>query len=224
MQRFRRVLQRIGKKSHRVERIGHRLHPGAVDAAEARLDADHAAESRWPDHRAAGLRAQGNRHHAVGHRRGRAARGAARRMRKVVRIARRRRMVEREFRGRGLAEDDAACAAQQSHGRGVGARTMARVDRGVVFGRHVRGVEHVLDAHGHAVQRTARRRFVERAGLCERCVAGDVHPGFELTVARGDALETGRHQGLGVHARALHGLFLLSGILASGTRVRWTHN
>ena len=58
-------------------RLGVDLHAGRREQAEARLEADDAAIGRRPDHRAAGLRADRQRHHEIGDRRGRAARRAA---------------------------------------------------------------------------------------------------------------------------------------------------
>src|SRR5437762_822853 len=82
----------------------------------------------------------------------RAARRAARRVAGVVRVGGRARMAVGEFGSDGLTQEDRAGGARQRHGAGVEARAAAGVDRRAVAGRHVGGVEDVLDAERHALQ------------------------------------------------------------------------
>ena len=197
------VFDRSGEKPDRVERLGDELEAGAVDGAEARLDRRDAAVGRGADHRTAGLRTERKRHHEVGDGGRRAAGGPARRMRGVVRIARRRWMVGRELGGLSLAQNHRARGFQRHHARGIGFRAMAAVDRGVVFGRQLRGVDHVLDADRDAVQEAAARRAVERSRLRECVFLVQERPGTHGFLARADALEARGDERLGGELAAL---------------------
>ena len=92
----------------------------AVDRADARLEADRAAEARRPQDRADHLGAERGRHHAGADRGGRAARRAARRALGIVRVLG---LVPRmgggEFGGRGLADDDGAGFAERMDACGI---------------------------------------------------------------------------------------------------------
>ena len=89
-------------------------------------------------------------------RRRRAARRAARRALRVVRIAGLAGMEVGVFGGHGLAHDHGAGRAQPRHRRRIAARRAAGPQRRAELGRHVAGVEDVLDADRHAVQRAGR--------------------------------------------------------------------
>ena len=158
--------------------------PRARDQAVRRLEAVHAAERRRADDRAGGLAAQRERHHAGGDRGCRAARGAAGRVLGVVRIAR---LAGREVRALGghrLAEDHRAGGAQAFHHDRVVARRAALVQHGAVLGRHVGGVDDVLHADRHAVQRADRLAralaLVGRARLRERVLLVEELPRLDL--------------------------------------------
>ena len=132
------------------------VHAGRREQAEARLEPDDAAIGRRADHRAAGLRADRQRHHEVGDRRRRAARRAARACasgcagcevgpgwrlaNSVVTV---------------LPSRIAAGRARQRRRAGIEARPAAGIDRRAVAGRHVGGVEDVLDAERHAPEHAA---------------------------------------------------------------------
>ena len=120
------VVDGAGVDADRVEAVGERLDPGAVDQPKARLVADDAAERGRTDHRAGGLRAKAERRHAVGDRGGRAARRAARRMRRVVRVRGFARGERSEFGGDGLAEHDRTGGPRQRHAGRVGRRAGGR--------------------------------------------------------------------------------------------------
>ena len=100
-------------------------------------------------------------------------------------------MVVGEFRGDGLAENHAARLPEERHARRIALRPVAAVDRRVVFGGQIGGVDDVLDAEGHAVQARAARHAIERARLRERRFAIDERPGAHRFIARGNALEAG---------------------------------
>ncbi len=161
----------------------------------ARLVADHAAIGGGPDHRSAGLRAEGERHMVVGHGGGRSARRATRRVHGIVRVHRRAGMPVGEFRGHGLAHDHAVGRARQRHAGCVGERHLAREDGRIVTRRHVVGVDDVLHADRHAADQP-RRCLVRRARLGERQLRIEMGPGMEDRLACPDAIEAGAHQRL----------------------------
>ena len=176
----------------RVEAFGRRVDAPAVEGAEGRLEAEHAAIGRRAKHRAAGLRAERGRHHEVGDRGARSARRAAGRMRDVVRIGGGARRHAGEFAGDGLAQDHRAGRARERDAGGVGRRPVAAIDRRAHLGRQVGGVDDVLDADRHAVQRPARRAAVELARLRERQFRIDAGPGVDVVLALSDASEAMR--------------------------------
>ena len=138
--------------------------PAGGNRPIARLEPDDAAIGRRADHRAAGLRADRQRHHEIGDRRGRAARRAAGRVQPdyagcEVGAG----MAVGELGGDRLAQQDRAGGARQAHGAGVETRPAAGIDRRAVAGRHVGGIEDVLDAERHALQQPGCRASLERA-------------------------------------------------------------
>ena len=141
-----------------VERPGKTFDPDGRQQPVRRLDRGRAAERGRPDHRSAGLRAQCERDHAAPDGCSRARRRSARRVAMIVRIECRRRVVCRERRGRGLAHDGGAGLLQQHHHRGIRARLVAAIDFRTHLGRHVLGVDDVLDADGNAAQRAVSLR------------------------------------------------------------------
>ena len=150
------------------------VHAGRRKQAVARLEPDDAAIGGRPDHRAAGLRADRQRHHEIGDRRRRAARRAARRVQpgcagcevgpgcrlanSVVTV---------------LPSRIAAGGRGRRRGAGVEARPAAGIDRRAVAGRHVGGVENVLDAERHALCSTPRRAAPCRRPAPRRAPAPD---------------------------------------------------
>ena len=98
------------------------------------------------------MRAECNAHLKIGHRCDRSAGGTARRVIRVERVARLASVVCRELGSHRFTEHDGPGLSQALHTGGVFFGTVALVDGRAVFGRHVGGVNHVLDAHDHAVQ------------------------------------------------------------------------
>ncbi len=162
------VGDRARQDAERVERAGGFHHAVHAVLAIGRAVAEHAAERGRADGRAGGLGADRDRHHEVGDRGGRAARRAGRRAGEVVRVAGRAGMQVGELGGDGLAEQHAAGLARQRDAGGVALRLAAFVDRRAPFGRHVEGVDDVLDAERHAGERAAPAALVERAGRGDR--------------------------------------------------------
>ena len=190
------VVERARHQAQRVERMALHLDADAREVAEGRLVADHAAIGGRPDHRAAGLGAEGERHMAVGHRGGRARRRAARRVAGIVRIGGRAGMAVGEFRRHRLAHDHGVGGPAERHAGGVAERHLALEDRRVVAGRHVVGVDDVLDADRHAAQH-AFPDGVGGLGLGDRQVGIEEGPGLHDGLALGDAIEAVAHQLLG---------------------------
>ena len=178
----RRVAHRAREHADMVERARQQQRAAARDEAVRGLEADDAAERGRADHRAVGLRADGAGHHAGRHGGGRAARRAAGRALGVVRIAGLAGMEIGVLGGHGLAHDDRAGGAQAGHGRRVAARRAARPQRRAELGGHVAGVEDVLDADRHAVQRPDRLALlaviVGRLGLPQGVLAVEERPGL----------------------------------------------
>ena len=105
----------LRKEAKLIQRARQLQHAGARDQPVRRLEAVDAAERRRPDHRAVGLAAERERHHADGDGSRRAARRAAGGVLRIVRIAGLAGRVGRELGGHRLAEDDRACRAQHRH-------------------------------------------------------------------------------------------------------------
>ena len=119
------VVEGARHQAQRVERMALHLDADPREVAEGRLVADHAAIGGGPDHRAAGLGAEGERHVAVGDGRRRAGRRAARRVAGIVRIGGRAGMAVGEFRRHRLAEDDGVGGAAERDAGGVAERHLA---------------------------------------------------------------------------------------------------
>ena len=96
-----------------------------------------------------------------------------------------------------LAEHDRPGGARQRDAGGVGRGTMARIDRRAVPGRHVGGVDQVLDRDRDAVQRPARGRRVAAPRRGERRLGIEILPGADHRLARGDPFEACGDQRLG---------------------------
>ena len=116
-------------------------------------------------------------------------------MSRVVRIARLARRIGGEFRGHGLAHDHRAGAAQQSHHCRIAIRQASGVQHRAILGGHVGGVDDVLDAHRHAVQRARREScgalLVGAPRLSQDMLRVEKCPGLYLTLAFLDLFQTG---------------------------------
>ena len=128
----------------------------AVEGVDARLEADATAIARRTDGGADHLRAERGAGDADGDRGRRTARRAARRARRVPGIARAARLGSGELGGHRLADDDGAGVAQRRDAGRVLFRAPAGKQRRAHFGRHVDGLDDVLDADRHAVDRRQR--------------------------------------------------------------------
>ena len=163
----------------------------AIDRADRRLEAEAAAETRWPQDRPEHLRADPDADRADSDRgRGAAARAAGR-AGQVPRIARGARLHPGEFGRHRLAEDQCARVAQSRDAGGVAVPLKAREQRRTILGRHIDGLDDVLDPNRHAVDRRKRLsrppalrgaiRRRPRAGEIERDEGADLRlPGVEF--------------------------------------------
>ena len=146
--------------------------------------------------RSAGLRAERQRHLEVADRGARAGRRPAGRMGGIVWIAGQRLAAAGgELHGIGLAQDQRPGTAHHRHRRGVLAHPQTVVDRRVMRGGIVRGVDHVLDAERQAMQRTLwLRQLVQLACPADGVVRVDPQPGLYRGIARGDPGQAGANQ------------------------------
>lgn len=97
----------------------------------------------------------------------------------------------------GLAQDQRAARAHDGHRSRVAAGLHALMQRRILGGRHVLGIEHVLDAPGNSVERARTRRFVELAGRAQRLRRIKMQPGTDNGIARLDPGQAGPKQFLG---------------------------
>ena len=89
---------------------------------------------------------------------------------------------------------------------------MVPIDRRAIGGRHVDGVDQILDRDRDPVQRPSRRFRVALARRRQRLLAIEILPGANHRLARLDAVEIGSDQCLGSNPA----LGDLPGGLASG--------
>ena len=108
-------------------------------------------------------------------------------MGEIVRVGGRPRRHAGEFASDGLAENHRAGRAHERDASGVGRRPMPAIDRRAHFGRQVGGVDDVLDADRHAVERTTGGAAVERPRLAQRKLGIDRGPGVNCLLALADA-------------------------------------
>ncbi|MDT4852867.1 hypothetical protein FQZ97_871160 [compost metagenome] len=192
------IVHRAREHACGVQRGRERFDARHRQKAEGGLVADHAAVSRGPDHRGSRLGAEGQRHHAGGHRRGRAAGGAARCARCIgagARVARDTGLEGGELGGHCLAHDHTAGLAHAGDHGGVHHRAVPRVDRRAVGGGHVGGVDQVLHGDRHAGQGALRACAVERLRLRDHLCGVEMLPGQDAGLPRLDALdERPRHR------------------------------
>ena len=158
------ILDAAGEPADGVEGRGQGVHSVAVDEAVGRLEGEDAAERGRADRRSSGLGSEGERDHTIGDGGGGAAGRSAGRVIRVVRVPRRAGRAKGELGGHRLAEDERAGLAECGDGGAVAGRLVALVERGAVPGGRFGGVEDVLHAERHAVQRPGGRHGVGRPG------------------------------------------------------------
>jgi hypothetical protein len=146
----------VGEEAQGVQAVRGLEHAGARQQAEGRLVAVDAAEAGRAHDGGPGLGAHGRRNHAHGHGHGRAAGRGARGAGVVVGVAGLAQGVHRELGGDGLARDERPGVAQPGHGAGVVAGLEVLPQGASHLGGEVHGVDHVLDAPGHAFQEAGR--------------------------------------------------------------------
>ncbi len=174
----RQIIEAAANQAQRIEIVALHLNADATEFAKAGLVADHAAERRRADRRTAGLGAKADRHLEIGDRGGRAARRAPWGVRRVVRMHGFARVPVGEFGRHRLPEDDAARRPGQRDAGSIGKGPVATVDRRAVLGRHVIGVDDVLDPDRHALQHSRPAGPIDRARLAESEFGVEPDPGL----------------------------------------------
>ena len=147
-----------GEQAEGVERLGHQEHAAGGDPPVRGLEADHAAVGGRPDHRAAGLGAQGERAEARGHCGRRAAGRPARGVSRVVRVAGRPGREQGELGGHRFGQHHRAGGAQQGHRRRLRPGQFRRRQVRARTGGQPVHVHDVLDPHRHPPERSGRGR------------------------------------------------------------------
>ena len=162
----------------------------AIERADRDLEADAAAIAGGTNGRADHLCAECRADHAGGNAGGRAAARSTRGAAQVVGVARAARLGRGKFGGDGLSDDDRAGLAQRGNARAIAFGAEAGEQRRAVFGRHVGGLDDVLDADRHAVdvrarpaRPPARGRLV---GSSARTLEVEIDEGADLGLERGD--------------------------------------
>ena len=108
--------------------------------------------------------------------------------------------------------DDGAGRPGERDARGIRVGPVAAIDRRAIGGRHVDGVDQILDRDRDPVQRPSRRFRIAPSRGRQRLLAIEVLPGANHRLARLDAVEIGSDQCLGSNPA----LGNLPGSLASG--------
>ena len=179
--------------------------PSRLSRPMRRLQADDAVGRGRTAHRPAGVGADAEHRVAGGDGGAGAARGARGRAREVVRVERlaaerAERRGGRELRQVHLGQDDGARVPQLLHDERIVGRDRALEEHRPAGGRHVGGVDVVLEHDRDAVQRRARALGlplgVERAGRLERLRVERHHRvnRWALAVVRLDAGQEALHQ------------------------------
>src|SRR5262252_7593350 len=108
----------------------------------------------------------------------------------IMRVTGTARLGSCEFRGHGLPNNDPAGFAQRRYARGVALRAPAREERRAVLGRHVGGLDDVLDAERHTVDRRARLALAPPlgglVGGCTRALKIEMNERANLRFERGE--------------------------------------
>src|SRR5258706_8512289 len=178
-----------------------------------RLEAIDAAKRGRANDRTVRLAAERKRDHAGSYCGCRSARRPARCVRGVVRVACLSGMKVRTFGRDRLAQNDSASSAQSRNHRSVNARRASAMQRRAVFGRHVRGVDDVLDADRYAAEGSGRltraAQVIRGARLRKREILVEEGPGLNLRLCRANALEASADELFAAEASLLdqpHGL------------------
>src|SRR6516225_352892 len=162
----------------------------AIERADARLEAHAAAIASGPNGRADYLGAERCAEHSRRHCRRRATTRSTRRASQVMRVTRTARLSSCEFRGHGLPNNDRAGFAQRRYARGVALGVPAREKRRAVLGRHIGGLDDVLDAEWHTVDGRAgpglAPAFGGFVGGCTRPLKIEMHESTDLWFEYGE--------------------------------------
>ena len=94
-----------------------------------------------------------------------------------------------------LPIQDAARLACERDTGGIALRTAAAMNWRAPLGRHVEGVDDILDAEGNTGERSAPAAAVECTRRRDRLIGIETGPGLDLVFARGDAFKARAHDG-----------------------------
>ena len=114
-----------------------------------------------------------------------------------MRVGCRPRIAPGEFGGHRLAQHETVGGAAGSDHGGIVGRLMARVDGGPISGRHIAGVDQILDRDGHPGERPARAAAVKGDGGVKSGGRIEMGPGAYRVVTRGDPLQMGADHAFG---------------------------
>ena len=163
----RQVVNAPGNQADGVERGCQRLHAADIYTAIGRLVPEGAAVGGGADRGAAGLRAERERHHGIADSRRGTSRRSPWRVLGVVRVPCLDRRGICELGRHRLSEDDSARGSGSGDASRVAPRAVAAIDGRAILGRHVGGVDDVLDADRDAVERAQRLCPIPFAGLLQ---------------------------------------------------------
>lgn len=195
----RQIVDRACQPADGIQRISGLEHARSRHQTEGRLEAKDAAIARRPDDRARRLRRQAQRHHRGGDGDGRAAGGGSRSPRRIIGIERRTGVMDREFGRHRLSGNERPRQAKSAHHPRIIPWGIAGVDGAAHLGRHVIGVEDVLEtdrdseeSRGESVDcRSSCQDLIQRRRALLQATTIEPDPGLEPGVQPLDAVGAG---------------------------------
>ena len=187
------VAERTGEGSEMIHAVGGGKDALPVDRPEGGLERVGAAEARRADSRAPRMGADGDRDRGRADRGGGTARRAPGRAPRVVGVPRPGRVAAAEGDGHRLAEDRRPALPEGEHRGGVLLRAVPGEQRRAVLGRHIDGIDQVLDADRETVDGGQRGTGPVAGGRGVRGLARafeiEKGPRHDLLLARLDGLD-----------------------------------
>ena len=199
----------------RIETFRRGINTGQAECIETRFETDDSAIRGRPQHRSAGLGAEGDRHHVIRDRRRRSAGRSAGRPGGIERVCGLSRGQTSEFTGYRIAENNRAGGPHLRHTGRICRRTVPVVDRRPHAGWHIMRVDDVLYAKRHTRQRAFFRLCIDRPRLRKRQFRIEEFPGADDIVAAGNPLKAGDGYRLGGECAGVYP----GGYFGSGKRI-----